>query len=109
MHRVGRRRAWLMLSVLFGFWNGLHTVRFLNRALYSNYLTGTIPDSIGSASALQLLCVLIELSVSSVCIARVQAENARRGGIFLYMRVVVRWRTLTSSPVRPVCCSRMAL
>ena len=82
-----------MLFVLFGFSNGLHTARFLNRDLHSNQLTGTIPDSIGSVSALQYLCVSIELAVSSLSFARVLAENASGGDSSLYRRVVVRWRT----------------
>ena len=70
-----------MLFVLFGFSNGLHTVRFLNRALDSNYLTGTIPVSIGSASALKLLCVWID---SSLCIA--YRERAQRRYFLLQAR-----------------------
>ena len=87
--RVCRRRERLVLvcAVLL-FSNGLHAARDCNRSLYSNTLSGTIPDTIGSAANLTLLCVLIDLAASSVLSERVRAEGARSGGSLLCRRFV---------------------
>ena len=66
--------------MLFCFLNGLHAVRVCDRYLYSNTLTGTIPDSIGSLSALKQLCVLVKLAVASLVRAR---AGERRAAAFL--------------------------
>ncbi len=66
----------LVCAVLL-FSNGLHAARVRNRAVHKNALTGAIPDSIGSAATLTLLCVLIDLAASSLLSVRVRAEGSR--------------------------------
>jgi hypothetical protein len=74
--------------VLFCFSNGLHAAHDCNRYLYSNTLTGSIPDSIGSAANLTVLCVLIDLAASSLLSVRVRAEGSRSGVSLLCRRFV---------------------
>ena len=66
----------------------MHAARFRNRSIYGNLLTGTIPDSIGSAAQLTYLCVLIDLAASSLMCVRVRAEGSRSGVSLLCRRFV---------------------